>query len=295
MKRILLAGAALALALCPLAARAFPDHPPRIIGGFAPGGTSDIVARLVAEAIAPTFGQRPVVENRTGANGAIAAEAVARATPDGNTVLQCATGLLTISPQLLGAHLPIDPRRELVPIVNVAHSTQAMVVATASPYRDVAAFLAAARQRPGRLTYASAGIGTTQHLAGERLRRLAGIDMLHVAYRGAAPAARDVIAGRADLLITNLGDVVRQIQGGELRLLALGLNGAEAILPHPPPKQRRVQPNLACYRRGGRPLTTRSTIWLCSPPYRNAAWSSSLAEPSNTSSSKLVQNFSRIA
>ena len=231
MRKILAAAALLAAVLCPPAARAFPDHPPRIIGGFAPGGTSDIVARLIAEAVAPAFGQRPVVENRTGANGAIAAEAVARAEPDGYTVLQCATGLLTISPQLPGAHLPLDPRQELVPIANVAHSTQAMVVAAHAPYRDVAGFVAAAREKPGQLTYASAGIGSVSHLSGARLAQQAGLKLVHVPYRGAALGVLDVMAGRTDTIITNLGDVVSQVQGGQLRLLAFADGIGSPVFP----------------------------------------------------------------
>lgn len=198
------------------------DRPLRIIAGYAPGGTSDITARLVAEGVAATLGQRPVVENRTGGNGFIAAEAVVRGPTDGSTVLQCPMGNMTISPEMPGMHIPIDVGRDLIPIANVARSSYAVVVGARSPYRSMEDFLAAARTRPGALTYASAGAGTAQHLSGERLKAMARIDILHVPYRGAAPAALDIIAGRADLLITNLGDVIRQIQGGEMRLLAMG-------------------------------------------------------------------------
>jgi tripartite-type tricarboxylate transporter receptor subunit TctC len=218
MKRRL-AAAIMALCLGSLPAGAFPDRPPRILGGFAAGGTSDIVNRLLAEAVAPHIGQRPVVEVRTGANGFIAAEAAARSVPDGHTVVQCATGLLTVTPNLPGAQLPIDPARDLVPIANIVHSTQAMVVSARSPYRSVAEVLAAARARPGTITYASAGIGSVSHLSGARLAQLGGLDLVHVPYRGAAPGVLDVAAGRTDLIITNLGDVAGQIGEG-LRLLA---------------------------------------------------------------------------
>lgn len=197
------------------------DRPLRIVAGYAPGGTSDIVARLVAEGVAAKLGQRPVVENRTGANGFIAVEAVVRGPTDGSVVLQCPMGNMTISPETPGMHIPVDVARDLVPVANVARSSYAVVVGARSPYRSLEEFLAAARAKPGALTYGSAGVGTAQHLSAERLKRLAKIDLLHVPYRGAAPAALEVIAGRTDLLITNLGDVIRQIQGGELRLLAL--------------------------------------------------------------------------
>jgi tripartite-type tricarboxylate transporter receptor subunit TctC len=219
------------------------DRPLRIVAGFAPGGTSDIVARVVAEGVAATLGQRPVVENRTGANGFIAAEAVVRGTTDGSTVLQCPMGSMTISPEVPGMHIPIDVGRDLVPVANVARSSYAVVTGARGPYRSLEALMAAARSKPGGLSYGSAGIGTAQHLSAERLKRMAGLDIVHVPYRGAAPAALDLIAGRIDLLITNLGDVIRQIQGGELRLLALA---DEAGWPEFPdaPRLPRILPGL---------------------------------------------------
>ncbi len=209
------------LALAPIAVQA-QDRQPRIIAGFAPGGTSDLTARFIAEGIGTALGQRPVVENRTGANGFIAAEAVARGPVDGSVVLQCPMGSMTISPELPGAVLPIDPGTDLVAVANIAISSYGAVTGARGPYRSMAELLAAARARPGTVSYGSAGVGSAQHLTGARLEAMAGVELVHVPYRGAAPAALDVIAGRADLLITNLGDVIRQIQGGDLRLLALG-------------------------------------------------------------------------
>ena len=194
---------------------------PRILVGFAPGGTGDLVGRLIAEGISAGSGTRVVVENRTGANGMIAAEAVARGAADANTLLLCPMGTMTIGPELPGANLPVDPRTELVAVANVALSSYGAVTGARGPYQRMDALIAAARARPGSVTYASAGVGSAQHLTGARLASMAGLDLVHVPYRGAAPAALDVIAGRTDLLITNLGDVMRQIQGGELRLLAL--------------------------------------------------------------------------
>ena len=209
------------LALAPLAhAQTIPGQP-RILSGFAPGGTSDLTSRFIAEGIGTSLGQRVVVENRTGANGFIAAEAVVRGPADGATLWQCATGGMTISPELPGAVLPIDPRTDLVPVANIAISSYGVVTGARSPYRTLGEVVAAARARPGTISYGSAGVGSAQHLSGARMEVMAGIEMVHVPYRGAALAAVDVIAGRADLLITNLGDVIRQIQGGDLRLLAL--------------------------------------------------------------------------
>ncbi len=218
MNRLVVAAlAAITLASAPAAA--FPDRPVRILGGFAAGGTSDIINRLTAEAVAANFGQRPVVEIRTGANGFIAAAEAARSPADGHTVVQCSTGMLTITPELPGAQMPIDPSRDLVPIANLVHSTQVMVVSARAPYRSVAEVVAAARARPGTITYASAGIGAVSHLSGARFAQLGQLEMIHVPYRGAAPGVLDVAAGRADMIITNLGDVAGQVGEG-LRLLA---------------------------------------------------------------------------
>ncbi|SDD22301.1 Bug family tripartite tricarboxylate transporter substrate binding protein [Belnapia rosea] len=242
--RMLMGAALLGAALCMGPAMAQPaDRPLRIVAGFAPGGTSDIVARVVAEGVAQSLGQRPVVENRTGANGFIAAEAVVRGPSDGSTVLQCPMGSMTISPEIPGMHIPIDVSQDLVPVANVARSSYAVVTGARSPYRTLEELLAAARARPGALSYGSAGIGTAQHLSGERLKGMASVDLVHVPYRGAAPAALDLIAGRIDILITNLGDVIRQVQGGELRLLALADEAGWPDFPDAP-RLPRIVPGL---------------------------------------------------
>ncbi len=210
----------LLFALLALPARAqFPDHPLRILGGFAAGGTSDLVARMVAEMTTPLLGQRVVVENRTGASSMLAAEAMVRGPHDGYTVFQCAS-LVTVLPELPGMRVPIDIFADLLPIANVAHSTQAMLVKADAPFRTVADFLAAARANPGQLTYGSSGIGSLSHLSGARLEQLGQIRLTHIPYRGAALALVDVMGGRTTTIITNLGDAVGQLRGGELRLLA---------------------------------------------------------------------------
>ena len=211
-----------ALAPAAFAQSSFPDRSPRIVSGFAAGGASDLISRIIADAVSPILGQRVVVENRTGVNGVIGAEVVARSAPDGYTIYQCPMSTLSITPQLVGVALPLDPGAELVPVVNMVLSSYGLVVAANSPFRSVADIVAAARARPGQLTFASPGPGSAQHLSGELMKRLANIEMQHIPYRGAAPAAVDVIAGRIDFMITNLGDVGRQVQGGELRLLAQG-------------------------------------------------------------------------
>ena len=213
--------AVLAFSMWPSRA-AFPEKPLRIVSGYAAGGASDLISRFIAEAVSPILGQRVVVENRPGVNGVIGAEAVARSAPDGYSVFQCPMSTLSITPQLIGASVPLDPGVELMPLSNMALSSYGLVVAAASPHRSMADVIAAARARPGQITFGSPGPGSAQHLSGELLMRLANLTMQHIAYKGSAPAAVDLMAGRIDFMITNLGDVGRQVQAGQLRLLAQG-------------------------------------------------------------------------
>lgn len=206
----------------PAAHAAFPDKPLKIIVGQAPGGSSDLISRFIADAVAPIFGQRIVVENKPGLNGIIGADIVAREPADGYTMFQCPMSTMSISPQLVGAKIPSDPGVELVPVSNLTLSSYGLVVAAGSPHKSLADVLAAARARPGQLTFASPGPGSAQHLSGELLKRLAKLDLIHVPYKGAAPAVLDILGGRIDFMITNLGDVARQVQAGQMRLLAQG-------------------------------------------------------------------------
>lgn len=199
----------------------FPERSPRIVVGQAAGGSSDTVSRMIAEAISPIFGHRVAVENRPGVNGAIGAEFVARSPADGYIAFQCPMSTLSITAQLPGSTL-VDAGVELVPVTNLSLSSYGMVVAVGSPHRSVADVVAAAKARPGALTFGSPGPGSAQHLSGELMNRIAGVSMQHVPYRGAAPATVDLIAGRLDFMITNLGDIARQVQDGSLRLLAQG-------------------------------------------------------------------------
>jgi tripartite-type tricarboxylate transporter receptor subunit TctC len=222
------------LLLLPLAAHAeFPERPLRVVVGFPAGGAGDLTARVIAEMASAALGQPAVVENRTGANGAIAADVVAHGVPDGYSVLQCPMGTMTIAPNLPGQRLPVDVVTEMIPIANLALSTYGLVVRANGPYHSVAELLAAARSQPGKMTFASAGIGSAQHLAGEMLKRMAHIDIVHVPYRGGAPAIVDLLGGRVDFFITNLADVSGQIRDGSLRLLAVADDTGHPSFPAP--------------------------------------------------------------
>ena len=237
MMRRLLAAAALAAALlAPLASRAqdFPAKEIRFVCGFAPGGTCDLLSRMMAEHLGPIFGQRVVVENRTGASGNIAADLVAKAPPDGHTVLLATMALYTVMPQMPGMALPFDVDRDLTPISNLANITNVLVVSPNGPIRDVAQLVAMARAEPGRLTYASAGNGGSQHLAAEMFKRMARVDLLHVPYRGGAPAIVDIAAGRTDMMFGNLPEFIGQIRGGGLRVIAYGAPDPSPLYPELP-------------------------------------------------------------
>ncbi|MBX9700034.1 MAG: tripartite tricarboxylate transporter substrate binding protein, partial [Acetobacteraceae bacterium] len=203
-RRLLLLAAALVALALPARAQDFPARDIRFVCGFAPGGTCDLLSRFMAEHLAPIFGQRVVVENRTGASGNIAADLVAKSPPDGHTVLLATMALYTVMPQMPGMNLPFDVDRDLTPISNLANITNVLVVAPQGgqlgPIRSVPQLIELARARPGGLTYASAGNGGSQHLAAEMFKRMAGVDLLHVPYRGGAPAIVDITAGRTDLM-----------------------------------------------------------------------------------------------
>ena len=203
----------------------------RLVSGFAAGGASDLVARLTAEAIGPLLGARVVVENRTGVNGVIGAAEVARSAPDGTTLFQCPMSTLAIVPQLVGANLPLDPGEALAPVGNLALSSYGFMVSAKGPYRSVQDVLAAARARPGQVSFGSAGVGSAQHLSGELLKQKTGTDMVHIPYRGATPAILDILGGRTDFMITNLADVPGQLREGSIRLLALADTGGSALYP----------------------------------------------------------------
>ncbi len=237
-REFLRAGGAIALAGLPrfaMAQQAWrPTRDVRIMNGFAAGGSGELVCRIVAEALRPIFGQHVIVETQAGANGFIAAQAVARAAPDGHTVGLATMSMLTIAPQLPGMKLPINVDSDLTPLSNIAGIYKLLVVSPDAKFRTVPELIAYAKANPGKVTYASAGIGSSPHLAAELFRNQAGIDIVHVPYKGGAPALFDVSAGRVDMMIGNLSDFLGQVKGGKLRGVAFGGDRASPALPDLP-------------------------------------------------------------
>lgn len=206
----------------------------RFLNGFPPGGTSDLLGRLVAEAIGPMVGQKVVVEQRTGASGFIAAEACARSAPDGHTLFLTPMAVMSVAPVMPGQKLTIDVDRDLTPISNLAGVYNILVVSQSGPFTTVAEVIDFAKKNPGKLTYASAGNGTSQHLSGELFKRLAGVDILHIPYRGGAPAILDIVGGRTNMMFGNMPEFLGQIRGGGLRPVAFGAPRPSPLFPDLP-------------------------------------------------------------
>ncbi|MGX9963619.1 Bug family tripartite tricarboxylate transporter substrate binding protein [Roseomonas sp. F4] len=208
----------------------WPTRPVRILVGFAPGGFADIVARAMAEQCTALLGQNFVVENRSGASGTIAADAVAKAPADGSVLLLGHSTPNAVAAALF-SNLPFDPLRDLTPVAQIAVHPHLLVVPAASPFRTTADLIAAAKVRPGAVSFCSAGIGSVHHTACSMLAQAAGVEFTHVPYRGSAPAMADLIAGRVDMTIEGINTVGPMIADGRLRPLAAGTLDRIAVLP----------------------------------------------------------------
>ncbi|MBI5719112.1 MAG: tripartite tricarboxylate transporter substrate binding protein [Burkholderiales bacterium] len=206
------------------AAQAFPARPVRLIVADAAGGAPDQLARIVAQKMSEGLGQQVIVDNKPGAGGALGAEMAARAPADGHTLLMTTTAIYAILPNLK-KNLPFDPVRDFASLSRIATASNVLVVNQALPAASVGELVQLARSRPGVLNYASAGIGTPAHLAGEMLNQLAGVKLTHIPYKGAAPALLDVIAGNAQLIITS--PIAAAAHLGEGRVRALATTGTE--------------------------------------------------------------------
>ena len=228
--------AAIAGALLPFAARAqapeWPSRPVRFIVPYPPGGPTDIMGRIIAQAVQGPLGQPFVVENRAGANGLIGSEQAARAAPDGSTFLVNASAHVIV-PHLT-PNMPIDVLADFAPVTNIAAVPLWLVVNPALPVRSVADFIAYARANPGRISYASSSSGGATHLAGELFKQLTGTDMVHVPYRGSGPAVQDLIAGNVHAMFDSVPSSAASARDGRLRALAVTTRNRIAPFPDLP-------------------------------------------------------------
>jgi len=224
-------GAALCAALFGLCAHAqdYPSRPVRIVVPFAPGGPNDIIVRLVAQKLTETWGQPFLVENRPGAGGNIGTDFVAKAAPDGYTLLSVGPGSLIINP-LIGK-VPYDTARDFAPVTLMARAPNALVAHPSLPARSVKDLIALARSQPGRVNYGSGGNGSTPHLAGALFEAMAGIELTHIPYKGTAPAMADLIGGQVQIAFLGIPTVLPHVKSGKLRVLAVTGRSRSLELP----------------------------------------------------------------
>jgi tripartite-type tricarboxylate transporter receptor subunit TctC len=239
MRRVTLlaaTAAVVAVAVAPAAIAqtpAYPQRPVKLVVGFAAGGPSDLVARAFADHAARALGQQFIVENKPGANAVLAAESVALASPDGYTLLAAATNH-TMIPALYGGRTKFDADKSFRPVCTLASSATVLVVGPSLPATSVADFLERVRAKGGQATYATPGLGSSPHLATERLRKLTGLSMVHVPYKGAAPAVTDLLGGQVDFSLATVGSVLPHLKAGKLRALAVASAQRSALLPQVP-------------------------------------------------------------
>ena len=227
----------LGVVLCVLAhgafAQAYPNHSIRLVVPFPAGGTTDILARDVAKQLTETLGQAVVVDNRPGAGGNIGADLVAKAAPDGYTLLMGTVGTHAINPSLY-AKMPYDHVKDFVPVVLVAGVPNVLVVNPSVPVNTVADLVKLAKAKPGSINFASSGSGTSIHLSGELFKTMAGVDMTHVPYKGSSPALTDLMGGQVQIMFDNLPSSLPLIKSGKLRAVAVTSLKRAPALPDVP-------------------------------------------------------------
>jgi tripartite-type tricarboxylate transporter receptor subunit TctC len=230
-----LAAAAAAISALPRRASAldYPTRPVHIIVGFAPGSASDIIARLISQRLSERLGQPFVVENRGGAGGSLGAEAVVRAPPDGYTLVLC--GSADAINATVYDHLSFNFNHDIAPVGSIADGPLVLVVHPSFPAKTVPEFIAYAKANPGKINFGSAGVGTVAQLAGELFKVMAGVDLVHVPYRGLAPAITDLIGGRVQVIFSTMPPAIAQVRAGKLRALAVTSAKRFDALPDLPP------------------------------------------------------------
>ena len=231
--RIALAASAVLLGVLPVAAADYPSRPVTLVVAFTPGGPSDVLARIVGKKMEQLLGQPFVIENRPGAGGNIAAEGVAHAAPDGYTLLMGNNSILATN-EALYKHINYSPGKDFVPITLIGTQANILVVNPDVPARSLKELIALAKTQPGKINFASSGYGAAAHLAGELFKSEAKIDIVHVPYKGAAPALQDVIGGHDQMMFATAASVIGHIEGGRVRALAVTTLKRTKILPDIP-------------------------------------------------------------
>lgn len=206
--------------LAPCGAQTWPNQPVMLVNGFPPGGGADILARLVAGHLGTALGQAVSVDNRTGANGLIAAASVANARPDGNTLLLVTMSMVATAPVMPGVTMNFDPDKDLAQVVIIAGLDNLLYVNPRLPFRTIREVIDHARANPDRLTYGSSGVGSSYQLWAAQFTSMVGIRMIHVPFRGGPPAIAEIIAGRVDMMFGNLAEILPHIRSGAVRPIA---------------------------------------------------------------------------
>ena len=222
----------LALSLPTAMAQSWPSKPLKVVVNFPPGGAADQIARAIGTPLAEALGQPVVVENRAGANGNLGGEVVAKSPADGYTLLLSSGGMVSVNPHIY-PRMPFDPAKDLTPVAAAARVLVFLVAKPSLPVNTIEEFLAHVKAQPGRLSYGSAGNGSSPHLAGEMMKSQAGLFAVHVPYRGAAPALQDLLAGQIDFYF-DPGIGLNQVRAGRLKLLAVGSPKRSPLFPQTP-------------------------------------------------------------
>ena len=225
--------ASLAFAAPQAGAQEYPSKPVRLVVPYATGGTTDVLARLLSPRLTEAWGQSVVVENRAGANGNVGSDMVAKSPADGYTLLVGTSGSNAVNPSLY-KQMPFDARRDLIYIAPIASTANVLLVNATSPHRSLKDLLAAAKNSPGKISYGSSGVGSVLHLCGVLVAQKAGVDLLHIAYKGTGPSLTDLLGGQIDSVFSNLPAVVPQIKSGKMRALAVTSAERDASVPDVP-------------------------------------------------------------
>lgn len=237
--------AALSLLAAPaVLAQAWPAKPIKMVVSYAPGGNTDIVARITAQRLATMLGQPVIVENRPGAGGAVGTDYVAKAAPDGYTLIMAAIGPIVIAPHV--QKIPYDPVRDLVPVSNVTTNPLVLMVTPSLPAHNVKELIELAKAQPGKLNFSSAGTGGLTHFSAEIFKHMAKVDMVHIPYKGGNPATAAAVAGDVQLTFANYSDAIAQMKGGKLRALGITSASRQAQTPEVPTIAEAALPGFEC-------------------------------------------------